>query len=180
MTSQGYLHISQQCLSADQPPQASVLSTRVLNAVTHQSCSNDSTKPARTQSLVPFLPPHLFKWCDSSSAFTPVLGGGTQLSRRVMKKGADQIWTYPAAKHRSTDYDTLLRRSSSQGPDIPAPLLWESEHLIWDTQQPLGHIYTLWKICSSFPHVELGKGNRMDMLDVQGKYTTLVCTSGRF
>lgn len=55
MTSQGYLHNSQQHLSADLPPQATVLSTRVLNAVNHHSC----TKPVRTESLVPFSsPPH--------------------------------------------------------------------------------------------------------------------------
>lgn len=167
--------------SADQPPQTTVLSTRVLNTVNHHFCSNDSTKPVRTQSLVLFFfPSPSFKQCHLSSVFTPILAGGTKLSRRMMKKGADQSWTYPAAKHRSTDYDTFLSRSSSWGPHIPASLLWESEHLNWDIQQPLEHIYTLWKICPSFPHVELGKGNKTDMLHVQRKYIMLVCTSGRF
>lgn len=98
MASQGYLHTSQEHLSADQPPQASVLSTRGLNAANQHSCPNDSTKPVRTQSLVLFPPLHLFKLCNLSSVFTPVLGGRTNLSRRVVKKGAGQSLTYMGAQ----------------------------------------------------------------------------------
>lgn len=180
MTSQGYLHTSQQHLSADQPPQASVLSTWVLKAVNHHSCSNDSTKTVRTQSLVLFFFPSPLKTMSFKLYFysSPWWLHNTQ-------QGGDEkrcrSWIHPAAKHRSTDYDTLLRRSLGHLPKgltfqchscESLNILSETLTSFWDT--------SIWKIGPSFPHVELGKGNRMDMLDVQGKYIMLVSTSGRF
>lgn len=90
-------------------------------------------------------------------------------------------WTHPAAKHRSTDYYTLLRRSLGH---LPKGLAFqchscESLNILFETLTSLWNT-SIWKIGLSFPHVELGKGNRMDMLDVQGKYIMLVSTSGRF
>lgn len=169
---------SQEHLSADQPPQASVLSTRVLNAVNHQSCSNDSTKPLRTKSLVLFSsPPPLqtttFKLCSYSSPwwwYRTQQEGDEKRFRSIL-----DLPCCETQEHRlwQNTQEIIFPRSSHS--NISPVTVWIS-YLRHSTASRTH----LWKMCPSFPHVDLGKGNKMDMLDVQGKYIMLVCTSGRF
>lgn len=131
-----------------------------------------------------FVPPPLQTMSFNFFFFILVFDGTTELSSRVMKKGTAQFLTYLAAKHRSTEYATLLIRWSGH---LPEGLMlqchsWErlSIFLFWESHCPLGHTYIPRKICPSFPRADLGKGNKIDTVDVQGKYITLVFTNGRF
>lgn len=173
-----HLHGLSVCRSAspDQRPETAWVS----NACNDQSRSNDSTEATRIWSLLLFSPPPPPKRCHLSSFFTPVFDGAAELSGRVMKKGTAQSLTYLAAKHRSTPH-------YSSG-HLPGGVSHCSATAVrgW-TNSCFGRLTVLrdlpihyGKFIPSFSHADLGKGNRVDMVDMQEKHNTFVLKNGRF